>query len=121
MKRFALGLALVALLAAAPTAAGEDSTLEGTKVLFVSPVADRDETGWIPKLLEAHGAEVRPAAWSEAGVERARAFDLVVVAGRGGQIGAKDVPEYDRPVLGVGPYGHHYFGQFQLKHGFPHS
>ena len=59
--------------------------------------------------------------WKTATVEHAKKFDLVVVAGKGRNLGKNVVTGYDRPVLGVGNYGHHYFGRTRLKHGHPYS
>jgi hypothetical protein len=114
----ALGLAFPASFAADDAS----SALDGMKVLVVSPAAEEGHGGWIRDLLAKHGAKAVLASWEQAGAERAREFDLVVVTGPERAVsGVKVVRGYDRPVLGIGPYAYVWFGGSGLKHGAPFS
>jgi hypothetical protein len=87
------------------------------KVLIVCP--DRAYGPGIKQLLEQHKVAVTIMPVNQATPARAREFDLVVVTGRSRY--APSMPEYDRPVLGVGPYGCSYFGSLHLKNGQPYT
>ncbi len=95
--------------------------LAGTQILVVSPEAARGHGAWIETLLRDAGAKVERTGWEDASVEHAGSFDLVVVTGPRRRTTGEEVHGYDRPVLGVGPYGHVVFGQSRLKHGSPFS
>lgn len=115
-------LALTALLIAVPIAAEERKpALADLDVLVVAPVKAREETGWIAALVAKHGAKVESVDWKAATPNRAVKFDLVIVAGKGRSVGGNVVTDFGAPVLGVGVYGHHWFGRARLKHGHPHS
>jgi hypothetical protein len=112
---------VVLVLALAGSAAAEEKALTGLKVLVVSPEAGKEGAAGIGKLLTSHGAAVTAVAWKDAGLAKARAFDLVVVTGPDRLVGKDAVWGYEVPVLGLGPYGYVYFGRDRLKHGSPHS
>ncbi|TET33989.1 MAG: hypothetical protein E3J72_15465 [Planctomycetota bacterium] len=98
------------------------TTPGGTGELNSALVVSPDSGAWVKTLLENHGVSVTVVGWSAATVEYARGFDLVIVTGSGRTINEGEVVKgYDRPVLGLGPYGHVYFGILDLKNGSPYS
>ena len=102
-----------------PNAAQDDAA--PPRVLIVSPEPDGLAREF-EELLGEHDVPATVATWAQASAERARGFDLVIVTGKGRSIERSGVVlDYDRPVLGIGPYGCKYFGLMQLKNGHPHT
>jgi hypothetical protein len=113
---------LTLLLIVLPVAAEERKpALDGIDVLLVTPAKARKETAWIAPLVTKHGAKVESVDWKAATPNRTVKFDLVIVAGKGRNVGGSVVTDFRVPVLGVGVYGHNWFGRSRLKHGHPHS
>jgi len=100
---------------------GTPAPLATLKILIVSPEAARGHGAGLEKLLSERGAAVKRVSWDDGTVEAARAFDLVVVTGETRRLSGSVVKGYDRPVLGLGSYGHAWFGSMRLKHGSPFS
>ncbi len=116
---YALSAAL--LLAAAPPPVVVRDDPPAPRVLIATPEPDGVAEEY-RELLEESGIPATVLAWEEATVERARDFDLVVVAGDRRTVDEdRAVCGYDRPVLGIGPYGCRYFGHQRLKNGYPHT
>ena len=114
-----LSAALLSLAPAPPAAAPEDP--QAPRVLIATPDPDGVAEEY-RELLEDRGIPAIVLPWEEATVERARDFDLVVVAGDRRTVDEdRAVCGYDRPVLGIGPYGCRYFGHQRLKNGHPHT
>jgi hypothetical protein len=106
-------------LGIAPSVPAE--TLPPLRVLIVSG-GENSGAGGFKDLLEKHGIATEVVPWKEASADKARAFDLVMIVGQGRRIRSTDlVLDYDRPVLGVGPYGCMYFGRLKLKNGHPYT
>jgi hypothetical protein len=106
-----------ALLSGSP--GGEKA--QALEVLIVSP-GQEAETKALQELLEAHGLSVTLLGWEAATRERAASFDLVIVTGPGRRIEPEEVVlDYNRPILGIGPYGCRYFGLLKLKNGHPYT
>jgi hypothetical protein len=98
------------------------TTPGGTGELNSALVVSPDGGIWVKTLLENHGVAVTVVGWSAATVGYARDFDLVIVTGSGRTINEGEVVKgYDRPVLGIGPYGCKYFGLLKLKNGWPYT
>ena len=115
----AAALCLLSAVGARPAGAPDDPA--APRVLIVSPTGG-GLAAEFAELLEEHAIPVTVALWEEAGAERAREFDLVLVTGPGRNVDkARIVTDYDVPVLGVGPYGCKYFGTLGLKHGHPYT
>ncbi len=124
LSRLSIALAILLVALDSPGIAEEIAprkALAGTRVLVVSPAAEKGHGVWIETLLRDSGATVERTGWRKATVEHARKFDLVVVTGPRRRATGKEVRDYDRPVLGIGSYGHVVFGLSRLKHGSPFS
>ncbi len=109
---------LLPLFGSGAPAVSEDGA---PKVLIVSPEAGGIAED-LQEFLDEHDISATIANWSTATAEHAQGFDLVLVCGEGNTAERfKVVLDYDRPVLGVGPYGCAYFGLLDLKPGSPHT
>lgn len=113
-----LGALSLLCLLAAPLLAGDEPT--PPSVLIVTPEPDGLAEEF-RALLDKYAIPSTVVKWEAATVERARDFDLVMVVGAGRTITGEVELEFDRPVLGVGPYGCKYFGLMRLKNGHPHT
>ncbi len=116
-----LALLLLVLLSGTRSALGQEGETAALKVLVISG-NDPALAGGFKNLLAQHGITSTVHAWTEATRERARAFDLVLVTGKGRRFRERNpILDFGRPVLGVGSYGCVYFGRFKLKNGHPYT
>jgi hypothetical protein len=109
------------LLALAVLLPAPDESPTPPRVLIVTP--DPEGPGRdFEALLSDHDIPATVVTWEVATVEFARDYDLLMVTGLGRSIeGDGVVTGYDRPVLGIGPYGCTYFGSMKLKNGHPYT
>ena len=95
--------------------------VQALEVLVVTP-GKGTETKALQEILDTHGLSVTRLDWEAATRERAESFDLVIVTGSARRIERdRVVLDYNRPVLGMGPYGCSYFGLLKLKNGHPYT
>lgn len=117
-RTFLAALSVASCLIAVPAFAGAERTPPSVLIVTPEPEGLAEE---FRALLTRYEIPATVVDWEEGTIERARDFDLVMVVGAGRSISSDVETGYDRPVLGVGPYGCKYFGLMRLKNGHPHT
>ena len=92
-------------------------------VLIVSDSGGEARAAGFAELLAEHGvdSDVTGGSYTEGAQKRVAEYDLVILVGKSRPRLITPVHEFEKPVLGVGPFGCAYFGKLHLKNGQPYT